>query len=125
MVEAVESARARSIPDLQRLTRAGTGCGTCHRELEEVLADFGGSEIPKLQRLENKRLCRSETEQRVEASLYSGILPKLPPGTKLELVSVSGLTIDLHLAPDPPELRELVREKLRKYICEQLEVEFS
>ena len=70
-------------------------------------------------------ICREETHQRIEASLFSGIVPKLPPQTAVELIAIEGLEVRLHLEPDRPELRELVEQKLQKLVCCDLEVRFS
>lgn len=70
-------------------------------------------------------LCREETARRIEASLYTGIVAKLPEGTCVELVSLQGLRVELHVSPvDDPALRELIRERLRKLVCADLEIAF-
>ena len=62
----------------------------------------------------------------VEGALFGSIVSRLPPGTQIELVSVAGLRVDLHIARgDAPELRALVADRLRKLVCGELEVVFG
>ena len=126
IIKVVQSQGLTRLEEVQEAIRAGTGCGTCHGEIEEILADLAGEEVPRLTRIQNRWLCQSETLQRIEGSLMGGILPKLPPGTKVEVVSVKGLEVNLHLAPDDtPELRELISVKLRNFVCADFEIDFS
>ncbi len=125
IIDAIQRDGLTCLEDVQKRVRAGTGCGTCHAEIEEIFADLHGQEVPKLTKLQNRQLCHTETVQRVEGSLYGGIVPKLADGTRVDLVAVKGLQIDLHLTPDDPEIRELIREKLCKFVCQDLLIRFS
>jgi NifU-like protein len=124
-VEAIQSQGLTHLEQLQTAVKAGTGCGACHPEIEEILAELHGEPVPKRERLENALVCRSETMRRIEGSLSSAVVPKLPEGTELDLVSVRGLQVALHLRPDDdPALRELIAEKLKKLVCADLEICF-
>jgi hypothetical protein len=94
-------------------------------EIEEMLAAIEGNPIPAESRAENRRVCHEETRLRVEASLCGGISRQLPPGVQLELVSISGLTVDLHLTSRDASLRAEVADRLRKLVCDDLDVLFS
>lgn len=125
IVAAIQERGLASLSELREHLRAGSGCGTCHPEIEEILADLRGDSVPKLERMENRIVCRDETMQRIEASLYTGIVPGLAAGTEVDLVAVNGLTVHLHISPDAPDVRKILAAKLRKYVCEDLEIVFS
>ncbi len=52
-------------------------------------------------------------------------MPKLPAGSRLEIVWVEGLQVELQVTPElEAELRALIADKLRKVVCPDLEVVF-
>jgi bacterioferritin-associated ferredoxin len=120
--------RDRGLGDLTSLALeegAGAGCGTCRPELEEILADLAGEAVPESVRRANRARNATEVLRRVDTALL-GIAARLPPPTEVELRAVNGLRVELHLARnDLPELRALIRERLRKLVCTELEVEFA
>lgn len=120
--------RERGLADLTSLALeagAGAGCGTCRPELEEILADVAGEPYPESARRANRSRNHSESQRRVETALV-GVAARLPPPTRVELISVSGLRVELHFSRnDLPELRALVAERLHKLICTELEIVFS
>jgi len=123
-----ELARARRAADLESLAAlgAGAGCGTCRPELEEILADVAGIPVADSVRRANRARNAVEAYRRVETALFGGIAARLPPGTRVELVSVDGLRVELHVAAnDLPEVRALVAERLMKLVCSELEVVFG
>ena len=125
----VDLIRTRGLGDVDSVARdlgAGGGCGSCRPDIEEILADLRGE--PLAERIRRANLLRSEAEtlRRVEAALFGSIAARLPPGTQIELVSVAGLRVELHVGrPDSAELRDLVSERLRKLVCDELEVVFG
>lgn len=123
-----ELVRDRGLADLTSLALeagAGAGCGTCRPELEEILADLAGEPVPETVRRANRALNASEALRRVETALL-GIAGRLPPPTEVELLSVDGLRVELRLPRnDLPELRALIKERLCKLVCPELEVVFS
>ena len=125
ILQIVRSGRLGSLGQIQAATRAGSGCGTCHPEIEEILADVAGAPYPAAQRLQNRQVCRSETHARVERALLGWIGPGVAGKASLEIISVRGLRVVLRLAPDDPAMRARVLERLRKSVCEELEVHFS
>ena len=121
-------AQARALADVEAIGRAcgaGTGCGTCRPELEELLADLRGEPVLEGVRRANRARNAAEAYRRVETALFGSIAARLPAGTRLELISVDGLRVELHAgAGDSPELRALVAERLVKLVCAELEVVF-
>jgi bacterioferritin-associated ferredoxin len=120
--------RERGLADVESIAEslgAGGCCGSCRPDLEEILADLRGEPLPEPVRRANRARGEAEAFRRVEAVLFGSIIARLPPGTELELVSVSGLRVELHVARgDSPELRTLVAERLQKLVCVDLEVQF-
>ncbi|MCP4004696.1 MAG: hypothetical protein GY725_10910 [bacterium] len=126
IASAVETQASFDFVQIQAETRAGTGCGRCEPEIREILSEFSGKEIPEAERRLSLQWCQSETLARVEAALYSGVVPKLAFGIDVDLISVDGLTVDLHLLGSAnEEIRAFIREKLRRLVCSDLEIRFS
>jgi len=123
-----ELVRADGLADVESIAQrlgAGGCCGSCRPDLEEILADLRGAPLPESIRRANRLRGESEALARVEAALFGSIVARLPPGTEIELVSVEGLRVELHVADgDSVELRTLVAERLRKLVCGELEVVF-
>jgi len=120
--------REHGLADLDAIaaeTGAGGGCGSCRGDLAEILADARGKPVPDSVRRANRTRVEAEALRRVEGALYGSVCARLPPGTQIELISVSGLRVELHVARgDVPELRALVAERLAKLVCADLEVAF-
>jgi NifU-like protein len=123
-----ELVRERGLSDLESIAEslgAGGCCGSCRPDLEELLADLRGAPLPESVCRANRVRGEAEALRRVDAVLFGSIVARLPPGTELELVSVAGLRVELHVAHgDAPELRALVAERLQKLVCPELEVLF-
>ena len=123
-----ELARGGALADLDAVGRAcgaGTGCGTCHPELLEILADVRGEPVLESVRRANRARNAAEAFRRVETALFGSIAARLPASAQLELISVDGLRVELHaVRGDTPELRALVAERLAKLVCAELEVVF-
>ncbi|MGH7291415.1 MAG: (2Fe-2S)-binding protein [Myxococcota bacterium] len=121
--------RERGLVDVESIAAslgAGGGCGSCRPDLEEILAELRGAPLPESIRRANRLRGEAEALRRVEGALFGSIVSRLPAGTQIELVSVAGLRVDLHIARgDAPELRALVAERLRKLVCGELEVVFG
>lgn len=115
---------APSLEGVGTATRAGTGCGTCRPEIVEVLEALAGRSVPEAQARRNRAICQLESEKRIETAVYLGVAPKLPQPARLELLSVRGLRVDLHLNPCEDDLRALVTEELRKLVGGDLDVHF-
>jgi bacterioferritin-associated ferredoxin len=125
IIEAAQDLGLGSLAEVRRDTGAGTGCGTCHPEIEEILNDLSGIPVSRSQHLANRDLCRKETERRVEMALAGSIVPKLPRDLSVELLWVGGLQVELELrGTHGTDLREWISEKLRKYVCADVEVRF-
>jgi len=122
---AVRGEGLASVAEVTKSVRAGGGCGLCHPEIEEILADARGEPIEPGLALENQLVCRQETLSRIEGSLQSLVVPRLEAlGLALGEVSVDGLRVRVQIlgAADPATER-LVRETLGAYVCEDLDVE--
>jgi NifU-like protein len=122
---AARAQELRSIAEVTKAVRAGGGCGMCHPEIEEILAEVRGEAVDPMVSLENQLICRQETQARIEASLESVIRPRLAArGMSLDAVEVDGLRVRVKLdGTDVTGALELVRAKLREFVCEDLEVE--
>jgi NifU-like protein len=125
-----EAARAEALASVAEVTkrlRAGGGCGTCHPEIEEILAEVRGEPYDPALALENRLICSQETQLRVEGSLDSLIRPRLAQrGVAIEGVQVDGLRVCVRLRGEATDdARRLVAERLRKYVCADLEIEVS
>ena len=122
---AVRAGGLRCVADVTKAVRAGGGCGTCHPEIEEILADVAGEPVAGALRLENRLVNESETQNRVEGSIESRIRPALAGrGVSLASFSVAGLTVRVRLegAADDDALA-FVRDELRRLVCRDFEVE--
>jgi len=113
-----------NVTEISEATKAGTGCGICHPESEEVLADLYGEPFDGRERLENQAVCALETQSRVEGSLASHIEPKLEAkGLKIVEVEAKGLDVTVILNhPAEPETATHIKDKLKKLVCPDLEV---
>lgn len=122
--DAIRRGELRSVAEVTKACAAGGGCGTCHPEIEEILADVAGAPVTGSVRLENRLVCEAETRARVEGSLDSLIRPRLAErGVTLELLAIRGLEVRVRLLPPgDAEAVRLVSEKLRKYVCVDLEL---
>jgi NifU-like protein len=113
------------VAEITKAVRAGGGCGMCHPELDELLAEVRGEPIDPALALENRLICREETRGRVGGSIESLVRPRLAAaGIELADYEVEGLCVRVRLAgADDDASLARVREKLRQYVCEDLEVE--
>jgi len=122
---AVRAEGLRDVAAITKSVRAGGGCGMCHPELEEVLAEVAGEPIDPALALENRLICREETRGRVGGSIESVVRPRLAAaGIELAAYEVEGLCVRVWLAgADDEAALALVRARLHQYVCEDLEVE--
>jgi len=116
--EAARNQGLESVAAVTKALRAGGGCGLCHPEIEEILADVRGEPFDPGVALENELVCRQETLARIEGALASLVAPRLAG------VTLDGLRVRVRLTGSPDAaLARLIAETLRKYVCEDLEVE--
>ena len=127
ILEAARAGELRSVADVTKAVRAGGGCGLCHPEIEEILADARGEPVDPGLSLENQLVCRQETRARIEGTLASLIAPRLAPlGVRIAAVDVEGLRVRVQLAGCASEAGvRLVREALCKYVCGDLAIEIE
>jgi len=120
---AVRKGHLTTVAEVTKACRAGGGCGTCHPEIEEVLADVHSEPMPTAVRLENRLVCELETQVRVEGSLDSLIRPQLAArGVCIEEVEVQGLAVRVRLAGGDEEAATYIAEQLHKLVCSDFEV---
>jgi len=125
--DAIRRGGLSRVAEVTKACTAGGGCGTCHPEIEEILADVAGDPVAAPVRLENRLVCEAETRARVAGSIDSLIRPRLAErGIDLELRAIRGLEVRVRLLPGGDgEAARFVAEKLRKYVCVDLEIEIE
>lgn len=114
-----------SVAEVTKAVRAGGGCGLCHPEIEEILANVRGEPFDPGIALENQLVCRQETLACIEGSLASLVAPRLEAlGARIVGVTLDGLRVGVRLAGSrDAEVARLIDETLREYVCEDLAVE--
>ena len=116
---------AADVAAVTRMVQAGGGCTTCVPEIEEIVAAMLALPVSDERRAHNRRVCHDETVRHIEAALCGGVSRQLPAGVEVELVSISGLTVDLHLTSEDPSLRSRIAHRLQKLVCQDLQILFS
>ena len=124
LIETCRRQKLRSLDDVKRAVRAGGGCGTCHPEIHEILQELSGQPVLRARQLENRETCQRESERCVEACLAVHILPRLAPGVLLELVALRGLEVEMQLKGGDASLEAWIAERLRKLVCDDLQILF-
>ena len=124
ILDAVQGQALRSVAEITKAVKAGGGCGTCHPEIEEILADVTGDPFDPALRLENRLVNESETRNRVEGTLDSRIRPVLSKrGVSILDFAVDGLTVRLQLEGCiDDDVMRLIRDELRRFVCRDFEV---
>lgn len=114
-----------SVAAVTKAVRAGGGCGLCHPELEEVLAEVRGELVDPGLALENRVICREETRARVAGVIESVARPRLAAlGNDVAAFEVEGLRVRARLAvPGDDAAFAALRDALRRAVCPDLVVE--
>lgn len=123
--EAVRRLGLTEVAEVTKAVRAGGGCGMCHPEIEEIIDEVRGVPVDPMVALENRMVCRQETEARIAATVESVVRGRLAArGAAIELLEVDGLTVRVSVSGDDREaaLAE-TRRLLRSYVCEDLDIE--
>jgi NifU-like protein len=123
--DAIRSESLTTVAGVTKSVRAGGGCGLCHPEIEEILAEVRGEAIDARLALENQRACQQETLARIEAALTSLVAPRLTAhGARIDDVTVDGLRVMARLSGSVhAEDARAVAQKLRDSVCADLEIE--
>jgi len=124
IVAAVRSLGLRSVADVAKATKAGSGCGSCHPEIEEILAHAAGEPVSPALRLENRLVAQSEACIRIEATLDSRVRPVLAArGIAVARFELEGLVVRIAFAGDADDAAlALVREELQRFVCRDFDV---
>jgi NifU-like protein len=122
--DAVRTQGLRSVAEVTKVLKAGGGCGTCHPEIEEILADAAGEPVDPALRLENQLLSESETCGRIDATLDSRVRPALAArGISLVSFTIDALTVRVVFEGAADEVAlGLVRDELRRFVCRDFEL---
>ena len=116
--EAAREHVLESVAAVTKALRAGGGCGLCHPEIEEILADVRGEPFDPGISLENQLVCRQETLARIEGVLASLVAPRRAD------VTLDGLRVCVRLeGPPNAALARLISKTLRTHVCEDLEID--
>ena len=123
--DAIRIAQLTSIAEVTKTVLAGGGCGLCHPEIEEILAEVRGEPVDASFALENQLVCQQETQARIEGALASLVAPRLAAhGARIVAVTADGLCVAVRLAGSvEPDDACMVVQKLHDAVCEDLEVE--
>ena len=116
---------AHTVEEIQEQLPAGRGCSTCRPEIEEIIAAVRGLDYPADLREQNRRSCQEGCERRIATAVYGALALRLPENVTLELVSIHGLTVDLHLEGANKSMQVRLANKLRQIVCPDLLVIFS
>lgn len=121
---AVRADGLRSVDEVTKAVRAGGGCGTCHPEIEEILADVAGQPVDSAMRLENRLVNEAETRARIDGTVDHRVRPALRArGVEVVTCTVSGLRVHMELSADPDETtRSFVAAELHRLVCRDLDV---
>jgi NifU-like protein len=127
ILDAIRAGDLRSVAEVTKTARAGGGCGTCHPEIEELLADAHGEPVDPSLRLENRLVAEAEARVRIEGCIDSLLRPRLAKrGVTIESIEIDGLEVRIRLGGSAdPEACDEVASRLRKYVCEDLDVVVS
>jgi len=122
---AARAGRLATVLDVTKAVRAGSVCGLCHPEIEEILAEVRGEPIDPALAIENELACRSETAARVEGVVLGAIAPRIAPlGARVAGIDVDGLRVRVRIAGSrDAAVRRVVEEQLRRGVCADLEIE--
>ncbi len=116
---------AETVEEVQEELPAGRGCSSCHSEIEEIIAVARELDYPAELSEANRRNCQESSERRISNAVYGAVALRLPGSVTIELVSVDGLTVDLHLSSENKTLQRRVAEHIRRVVCPDLLVTFS
>lgn len=118
-------AGAHTVEQIQEQLPAGRGCSSCRPEIEEIIAAVRGLDYPEDLKEQNRRSCQEGSERRIENAVHGALALRLPDYVTLELVSIRGLTVDLHLEGANKSMQVRIADKLRQIVCPDLLVIFS
>ncbi|MDP8248661.1 MAG: Fe-S cluster assembly protein NifU [Candidatus Tritonobacter lacicola] len=121
----------RSVEDVTHYTKAGGGCGSCHAEIERILARVWGEKEAGLVREKAKKLTNIQRMKLIEETMEREIRPALrADGGDIELVDIYGTKVIValrgtctHCPSAEFTLKEYVEKKLREQVDEEIVLE--
>ena len=125
----VREQNLHSVEEVTHFTKAGGGCGGCHREIEEIIARVHGQPAPKVE-AKPAPMTNLQRINRIQEVLQSEIRPLLQAdGGDVELVDVDGKNVQVafrgHCAWCPVSdvtLKGSVEAKLRELVDPEIVV---
>ena len=122
---AIEREGLASVEEVAKGSGAGSGCGLCHPEIEELLARSRGEEVDPALARENRLVCQLETQARVWGAFESGLGRRLlDAGFELETLHVDGLRVRIELrGREASEIAPALAEALCREVCADLVVD--
>ena len=121
----------RSVEDVTHYTKAGGGCGSCHAEIERILARVWGEKEAGPVREKAKKLTNIQRMKLIEETMEREIRPALrADGGDIELVDIYGTKVIValrgtctHCPSAEFTLKEYVEKKLREQVDEEIVLE--
>jgi len=121
----------RSVEDVTHYTKAGGGCGSCHAEIERILARVWGEKEAGPVREKVKKLTNIQRMKLIEETMEREIRPALrADGGDIELVDIYGTKVIValrgtctHCPSAEFTLKEYVEKKLREQVDENILLE--
>ena len=121
----------RTVEDVTHYTKAGGGCGSCHAEIERILARVWGEKEAGPARERPRKLTNIQRMKLVEETLEREIRPALrADGGDIELVDIYGTKVIValrgtctHCPSSEFTLKEYVGKKLREQVDENIVIE--
>ncbi len=131
----VRENRLKSVEDITNYTKAGGGCGSCLHKLEDILneemAVMAEVKVEEKPTGVKKPLSNIKRMQLVEETIADVVRPILQKdGGDIELIDIEGKRVLValrgncaHCITSNVTLKNLVQEKLREFVEEDIEVE--
>jgi len=121
----------RSVEDVTHYTKAGGGCGSCHAEIERILARVWGEKEAGPVREKVKKLTNIQRMKLIEETMEREIRPALrADGGDIELVDIYGTKVIValrgtctHCPSAEFTLKEYVEKKLREQVDAEIVLE--
>lgn len=127
VADAARAAGCTTVAEVAKIARAGTGCGLCHPEIEEILRHVRGEAVDPALSRENEAVCRQETAILVEGVVQRALAPRLAAlGARVGAIAIDGLQVRVRLdGAASAAAAHLVDELLRAHVCADLVIDIE